>query len=312
MKSIVTFTMNPAIDKNSAVDHVVAEKKLRCDRAVFEPGGGGVNVSRAIRKLGGDSLALYPSGGPTGEMLELLIEEEGLNHISIKIQDWTRENFIAFEKSTSLQYRFGLPGPGLYEEEWLRCLRILSELDPKPDYLVISGSLPQQVPDDFYAQAVRIVKDWNSKVILDVSQKPLALALKEGVYMIKPNLNELAELTGISVAEELQQQKAVMQIIESGRAEIVVVSLGAAGALSATREGLAYWRSPLVPIKSKVGAGDSMVAGLTLSLARGHGLEDSIRFGIACGAAAVMTPGSELCRREDAEQLFHQVQMTNA
>jgi len=139
MKMIVTLTMNPSIDKSSSVGNVVAEWKLYCTAPRFEPGGGGINVCRAIKKLGGESLALYPSGGPTGQMLQFLFDQEGLTHRPVPVKGWSRENLIVLEESTGQQYRFGMPGPDLAKEEWQRCIIELSNIKPKPDYIVASG-----------------------------------------------------------------------------------------------------------------------------------------------------------------------------
>jgi len=117
MKTIVTMTMNPAIDKSSSVDHVVAERKLYCKPPLFEPGGGGVNVSRAIKKLGGESMLLYPAGGLTGKRLQELLDKEGLNHRPFPIEGVNRESLVILEESTGQQYRFGMPGPELDNKE---------------------------------------------------------------------------------------------------------------------------------------------------------------------------------------------------
>jgi 6-phosphofructokinase 2 len=307
MKMIVTVTMNPAIDKSSGVDHVVAERKLYCSPPRFEPGGGGINVCRAIKKLGGHSLALYPSGGPTGEMLQFLFDQEGLTHRPVPVKGWSRENLIVLEESTGQQYRFGMPGPDVGEEEWQRYLYELTNIIPKPDFIVASGSLPPGVPPDFYARVVRMGKDMNAKAIVDTAGEALSLALKEGVFLIKPNIREFRDLVGQDVKEESQIRAAARRFVESGQSEVVVISLGASGALMVSKDIVERIVPPTVPIISKVGAGDSMVAGIVLSLSLGRPLREAVRFGIAAGTAAVMTPGTELCRREDTERLYAQM-----
>jgi len=307
MKSIITLTMNPAIDKSASVAQVIADRKLYCNSPRFEPGGGGVNVSRAIRKLGGESKALFPCGGPTGEYLLELLHQEGLTCQPIPIINWTRENLVVLEESSGRLFRFGMPGTSLDEKEWRSCLDVLAVADPKPAYIVASGSLPSSVPDDFYAQVARIGKSLGARVIVDTSGEPLRQALEEGIYLVKPNIRELGELTGIEPSDEIGQQEIAMKMVSSGQCEVVALSLGAGGVLLATSEGCQRLQTPVVPIKSKVGAGDSMVAGIVLSLARGNEVRNAVRFGIASGAAAVMTPGSELCRREDAERLYGQL-----
>lgn len=304
MKKIVTLAMNPAIDKSSSVDHVVAERKLYCKIPRFEPGGGGVNVSRAIKKLGGESMLLYPAGGLTGKRLQELLDKEGLNHRPFPIEGVNRESLVILEESTGQQYRFGMPGPELHQKEWEPFLQELATMEPSPDYVVASGSLPPGVPADFYARVARVGKERGAKVIIDVSGEALEQALKEGVYLIKPNVREFRELVGKEIKEESQIKAEAQKMVKRGRCEVLVISLGAAGALMVSEELAEHILPPTVPIISKVGAGDSMVAGIALSLARGNPLMESILFGVAAGTAAVMTPGTELCRREDAERLF--------
>ena len=196
MKTIVTITLNPAIDKSSSVDHVVAERKLYCKPPRFEPGGGGLNVSRAVKKLGGESILLYPAGGLTGDRLKELLNQEGLNHRPFPIEALIRENLVILEESTGQQYRFGMPGPELQKNEWEPFLQNLSAMEPSPDYVVASGSLPPSVPQDFYAQVARVGKKRGARTIVDVSGKALEAALKEGVFLIKPNVREFRELVG--------------------------------------------------------------------------------------------------------------------
>jgi len=304
---ILTLTMNPCIDKNTSVDKVFSENKMRCERPHFDPGGGGINVSRAIRKLGGESVAFYTQGGPTGEMLSQLLEKEGLTHKSFPIQDWTRENFIALETATGLQFRFGLPGPGLYDQEWENILKALADLDSFPDFFVLSGSLPLKVPSDFYARCVRSLRTRGARIVLDTSKEPLRLAFREGLFLLKPNLVELEEISGQRLESIPAQKKALVSLIQQGVAENIVVSLGSSGALGATRTGCYFASSPEVPVKSKVGAGDSMVGGLVLGFSRGWDFKTALAYGVAAGTAAVMTPGTELCRFHDVESLFPRI-----
>ncbi|MFO8089336.1 MAG: 1-phosphofructokinase family hexose kinase [Desulfatiglandaceae bacterium] len=304
MKTIVTMTMNPTIDKSSSVAHVVAERKLYCKPPRFDPGGGGVNVCRAIKKLGGESKLLYPAGGLTGKRLQELLDQEGLDHRPFPIEGLIRESLVILEESTGRQYRFGMPGPEFQKYEWEQSLNALSAVKPTPDYLVASGSLPPGVPTDFYARVARGGKERGAKVIIDVSGEAMKAALKEGVYLIKPNIREFRELVEKEIKEESQIKAEAQKMVRSGRCEVLVISLGAAGALMVSEEITEHLLPPTVPIVSKVGAGDSMVAGIALSLARGRPLKESVLFGVAAGAAAVMTPGTELCRREDAERLF--------
>lgn len=307
MKKIVTLTMNPAIDKSTNAENVLAEIKIRCDVPIFEPGGGGINVSRAIRNLEGDSLAVYTSGGGPGQMMDTLLSDEGITQQPVAIADYTRENLIVYETTSGVQYRFGLPGPELTEDEWQRCID--ATLTAEADFIVASGSLPRNVPDDFYAQLCRRVheSDRDCKVIVDTSGDALAAMPGAGAYLMKPNLRELGLLAGHEFQGEDDIRMMAQDLIRGGLAEVLVVSMGASGAVLITADVFVQMRPPVVPIQSKVGAGDSMVGGIVLALARGETLRDAARYGIAAGSAAVMTPGTQLCRKEDVDAIFPRV-----
>jgi len=296
--------MNPAVDKSSSIRHVVPERKLRCTIPLHEPGGGGINVSRALRELGGESHAVFPAGGFTGEHLRELLNAEGVDCTVIGTRGWTRENLIVFEELSGMQYRFGMPGPKLTKKEWHRCLVDVFRQTSGQGYIVASGSLPPGVPDDFYAVLANRAKRHGLRMVLDTTGEPLRQALGEGVFLIKPNLGELRDMTGDELCDDYCQDEAVMEIIGKGGAEAVVVSLGAAGSVLGTKDGVIRLRAPAVPVKSKVGAGDSMVAGVVLGLVRGETMERAARRGIAAGSAAVMSHGTRLCQRKDAERLL--------
>jgi len=305
---IVTMTFNPALDTSTSIDHVVPEQKLRCNPPRHEPGGGGVNVARAIHRLGGEAQAIYTLGEPFGALLQRLLEEEGVNQIPIPIERLTRESFVVLDETSGQQYRFSVPGPKLTEKEWECCFDTLRNLDPTPTYIVASGSLTPGAPRDGYARLARLARELGSRFILDSSGEELCHAVEEGVFLLKPNMRELKHLAGEEIESEEQQEEVVQELIKSGKAEVVVVSLGAAGALFATAEEMSRIRAPTVHIQSKIGAGDSTVGGITLALARGLSLREAAYFGVAAGSAAVMTPGTELCRREDTERLYNKMQ----
>jgi 6-phosphofructokinase 2 len=298
--------MSPALDTSTSVDHVLADRKLRCEAPRHDPGGGGINVSRAIRKLGGDSLAMFVAGGPTGQLLQDLLGREGVRQLPIPAEAWTRENLYVLEQSTRHQYRFIMPGLPLHEAEWQGCLDRLAHPPEKPAYLVASGSLPPGVPDDFFARVARVARRTGTRFVLDTGGDPLRLALEEGVHLVKPNLREMCELAGKELEDEAHQAEAALQIARRGKAEAVVLSLGPSGAVVVTADGTERLWAPSVRVRSRVGAGDSMLGGLVLALSRGMGLRAAVRYGIAAGAAATLKPGTQLCSREDTERLFQQ------
>ena len=242
-------------------------------------------------------------------MLNHFLEKEGIAHRPIKIEDWTRENLVVYETTTEQQYRFGMPGPEIREDEWTRLLDYLENLSTRPSFLVASGSLSPGVPVDFFSRVGRIARKQGIDLIVDTSGDPLASALEDGgLFMIKPNIGELREIAKQSdITEEEEVIGFAKSLIDAGKVQVVVISIGSAGTLLVTGEGCQKMRAPTVSIKSKVGAGDSMVGGISLALARGKNVKDAVRFGIAAGAAAVMTPGTELCRREDTERLYEKL-----
>ncbi len=304
MKKIVTLTSNPAVDIYSNTNFVTDEKKLSCNKPLYNPGGGGINVSRAIKILGGESTAVYPAGKHTGNILKDLLKEEKVKQIPVEIKDSTRINFSIIEDKTNRQYRFNMPGSKLTEKEGKKILEEIKKIDPKPDYLVISGSLAPGLKDNYYNKIAKYCKKINSKIIIDTSPDALKQIINEGVYLIKPNLREFLELTNLTLESEQQIAKKAQDLIKEKKAEIIVISLGAAGSLLVTKDYFEHICSPITPIKSRVGAGDSMVAGFTLKLAEGKDLKEAIYYGVAAGASAVMTPGTELCTKKDTERLF--------
>ena len=307
MKRVVTLTMNPAVDKSATAGRVTAEDKLRCSAPSFEPGGGGINVSRAMSKLGGRSTAVVPAGGHTGKTLVELLDREGFKAEDLTIAGPTRENLTVLDQSAGVQYRFVMPGPDVTDEELEKIERKISGLSPETDYLVVSGSLPAGVDPDFYARIIGAAGEAGVKTILDTSGEPLKRALAEGVFLIKPNIGELVRLADRDLGEEPRQVEFARDLIDRGNVEVVVISLGAGGAFLVTKGSSIHFRSPTVPVVSKVGAGDSMVAGITYGLAQDWSLEESVRLGVAAGTSAVMTPGTELCRKEDTFRLWEQI-----
>lgn len=304
MKSfdIVTLTVNPSVDKSTHFSGLVAEQKIRCKEPLFDAGGGGINVSKAIARLRGSSLAVFASGGPIGEMLKELVKKEKIDFEVIETNTPTRENFIAVDENTNSQYRFGFSGGALSDLESQKVLETISNLKPK--FLVASGSLNEGLSSDFYQKVAEIAKASNSKLIVDTSGDALKKVLEIGAYLIKPNVGELAKLIGAERLEMEEVDEAAKEIIAKGGAKIVVVSLGSQGAVLVTKDNYEYVPAPNVAKKSTVGAGDSMVGGMVWALSQNKSLKEVIRWGVACGSAATMNEGTQLFKFEDANRLF--------
>ncbi len=307
---ILTLTMNPALDIATATELVVPTEKLRCAEPRYDPGGGGINVARAVHLLGGDALAVFPVGGLSGDMLCRLLEGESVPHEAVPIAGITRESFAIFERQSGQQYRFLLPGPAIGAPDQERCLDALTTRIGDASYIVASGSLPPGVPADFYARVAALARSRGRPVGLDTSGPALAGA---GVFLLKTSLRELEELAGSALRSEAEEESAAGAVIAQGRCEILVVSLGARGALLATGRTVQRFAAvPVAAVAGSVGAGDSMAAGIVLSLARGRGLTEAVKYGMAAGAAALLRPGTELCRLEDTERLYQTAAKTSS
>lgn len=306
MMPIVTLTFSPCIDKSTTVPSLVPEKKLTCAQPKLDAGGGGINVARAIKHLGGDPLAIFPSGGYTGKFFNHLIEQEAVPFIHIETKNETRENIIVLESSSNKQFRFGMPGTELLEKEWQQCLHALEDVQ-EAAFIVASGSLPPGVPGDMYARIAKIARKKKIKLVVDTSGEALKHAISEGVYLVKPNLGELASLAGKESMNADEAEELAKNALQENNCEVMVVSLGGDGAMLVTKEETVKVTPPEVDRKSTVGAGDSMVAGIVFSLAKGMSLQESLMYGVACGTAATMNAGTDLCRKEDADRLFDMI-----
>ncbi|HLP63421.1 1-phosphofructokinase family hexose kinase [Flavobacterium sp.] len=304
--SITTLTVNPSLDKSTNFTGLIPEKKIRCEKPRYDAGGGGINVSKAISKLGGNSLCVFTSGGSTGELLEELVASEGIETSVLKTKNWTRENFIAFENTTKAQYRFGFPGNEFSEDEKETILSTIEEL--KTSFLVISGSLNEGLEPNFYQKIIEVAKKSDVKIIVDTSGEALEKIVETGVYLIKPNIGELAKLIGVERLELPEVEQAAKDLITKGSAEIVVVSLGADGAILVTKDETHLVKAPKVEKKSTVGAGDSMVGGMVWALSHNKPLKEVIQLGVCCGTAATMNEGTQLFKKEDVERLFMEMQ----
>lgn len=301
--TIVTLTMNPALDITTDADVVRPTDKVRCTGVRYDPGGGGVNVAQVTHNLGGSVTAVFPAGGATGDVYGDLLTARGVPFHRVKIAGSTRESFTINEISTGLQYRFVLPGPSLTFTELQQCLAELHQLAASAKFVVASGSLPPGAPRNFYQQVALICRDLGTRLILDTSGGGLK-HITSGVFLLKASVRELRECVGRELITESEQLAAAHEIVDCGLAEAVVVSLGSDGALLATST--ESKRFSAIPVRgvSGVGAGDAMVSAIAVGLSRGWPLSESVRFGIAAGAAMTLTPGTEPCTRADTERLF--------
>lgn len=300
---IVTLTLNPAVDVTFAVDRVEPGRKLRGHDLRHDPGGGGVNVARVLRRLGHSVLAVMPVGGPSGERLTSLLTAEKVPFQAVAAQGETREDFTVLDVATGEEFRFVLPSARMKANEWEEVLAAAVAAAEPGGILVASGSLPTGAPTSLYATLAATARRNGLRLALDAGGPALKAALTEGVWLVKPNLDELRDLTGLPLEGTPSRLAACRELVRQGAARWVALSMGSAGALLVSGE--EAWRvaAPLITAVSTVGAGDSFLAGLVGALSAEAPPPEALRQGVAAGAASLQAPGTQLCRPAEVEKL---------
>ncbi len=307
---ISTITLNPSLDQHLTVDGLVVDGPNRWSRLHRYAGGKGIDVSRAIYEMGGRTIAYGFIGGTVGRAVEIFLDEEGVPFSFTPIMGETRTNFIITDSKTGHQTRIDAPGPHITKDEFARFRRKMQRVRPSPDLIVMGGSAPPGVPNNVYYSITTEAKKYGVRAILDADGQWLAEGIKAKPYLIKPNVREAAELLKRELPDEAAIIKAARDIVEKG-IEIAVISRGKDGIIAATKDTVLKVTPPEVKVKSAVGAGDCTIAGLALKLAGEEPLTKACRLAVALGTAAVLTPGTELARREDVEELLPQIKVQN-
>ncbi|MBN8929526.1 MAG: 1-phosphofructokinase [Rhodospirillales bacterium 69-11] len=296
---IITLTLNPAIDLACSAESVRPTHKIRTGEEHIDPGGGGINVARVLHALGADTLAVILAGGVTGALIEDLLNEAGVPHRTVRMRGRTRISFNVFDRTAGVEYRFVPEGPTAEPHDWQATLDLLHRL--QGDWVVASGSLEHGMPPDIYAQVARLARSRGQRVAVDTSGTPLALALDAGLDVIKPSLGEFEALVGRKLPTETAQEQAALELIHAGRAQAVAVSKGEEGAFLASARGVVHMPAVPVPFRSAVGAGDSFLAALVLSLAQGKSDRAALAWAVAAGTAAVVCAGTARVTRVEVE-----------
>lgn len=305
-RRILTVTLNPALDVTTTTEKLLPQQKLRCDAPRLDPGGGGVNVSRVIKELGGESTAFVTLGGSTGTQLEVMLAAAGLDCEIWRDGGETRSSLTVMEAATGLHYRFVMPGPTHEASDGPRLLERLRQVLARGyDYVVASGSLPPGLPEDFYGRIAEAGRAFGARLILDTHGAALSSALSHRPYLIRLNHLEAQELLG-GLGERAARDLA-RDLVSARSAEIAIVTFGDKGAIVATAAETYQIAPPKVSVRSMVGAGDSFVGALTLGLSRDWSVEKAARYGVAAAAAAVTSEGTELCKADMVEALFGQI-----
>ncbi|ACR69054.1 6-phosphofructokinase II [Edwardsiella ictaluri] len=303
MNSVYTLTLSPSLDCSTSTDKIYPEGKLRCSQAIYQPGGGGVNVARAIYRMGGGAVAIYPAGGSTGAYLTTLLLAEGIAVDVVEVQSWTRQNMHINVTATGEQFRFVMPGADLTPREFDLLTQRLDQI-PADAFLVVSGSLPESITPQRFAALLQYVCQRGIRCVVDTSGDALMTAVSQGgLALIKPNQKELATLSGRDMTQPASVLQAAHALVLQGVAQYVVVSLGAQGAIAVDRQAWIQVTPPPIKALTTVGAGDSMVAAMTLQLALGGSLSTLAIGGVAAGTAATLRHGTELCQASDVAEI---------
>ncbi|MFC1991216.1 1-phosphofructokinase [Chloroflexota bacterium] len=303
---IATITLNPALDLHISVQGLMVEETNRWVRLRRYAGGKGIDVSRAIHEMGGVTIAYGFIGGTNGRVLEILLDKEGVAYSFTPIEQETRTDFVITDTLTSQQTRIDAPGPHISKKELDRFIRKMKRIRPQPNLVVAGGSVPPGVPVNIYSDIVSDARSFGVRTILDSGGQWLEEGLKAKPYLVKPNVHEAEVLLGRELPTEEAIIEAVFELLDMG-VEVAVISRGENGIIAATKRSLIKAVPPPVKVRNAVGAGDCTVAGLALKLAYGEPLLEACRLAVAMGTAAVLTRGTELCRRADVESLLPKV-----
>lgn len=302
---IVTVTPNPSIDRTVSVAQLWRGEVHRATSSRIDPGGKGVNVSRALAAQGRRTVAVLPVGGPEGHLLQELLDAASVGHVAVPVTGAVRMNITVVEPDGTTT-KLNEPGPQLASSEVAALLTTTLGQAAGPGWVVGCGSLPPGAPADLYATLVSRVRGRGGRVAIDSSGAPLAVAVEARPHLIKPNHEELAELVGRELPMLSDVEAAARALVADG-IETVAVSLGADGALLVTSTDAVHARATISNPLSTVGAGDCMLAGLLHGLSSGQSASDALTTGVLWGAAAVTLPGSRVPSHEDLRGIDVQV-----
>ncbi|MFN6991249.1 MAG: 1-phosphofructokinase family hexose kinase [Fervidobacterium sp.] len=304
---IFTLTMNPCLDRYIYVDELIVDDTIRAKKVVDYPAGKGIDVSRVIKELGGVSIAISLVGGDTGRKLEEMLDKEGVIYSSIRVPQETRMNVIL--ETLKGQYRISMPGEKISVKKLQVVLEVLQALVRENDVVVVSGSLPKGVASEFYTGIIFTLKQWGATVYFDADGDKLKAGLIGQPDYIKPNLHEFQRLIGKSVVSYGEIIQEARNIIEIHDMKAILLSLGSEGAYFISKEKVLFTKTIKVNVKSAVGAGDSFLAAFVLKKTEGASDEEALRWANAAGTAAVLTPGTRLCKKSDVERIIEKIEV---
>lgn len=297
VSEILTITLKPAVDYASSTERVEAGPKLYCRRPRVDPGGGGVNVARAILRLGGSARALVVVGGPTGDRLLKLLAAEGVPTVECRVAGETGYSLAITDAQSGEQFRFTLPGEPMSETEAPSILDQISNTVPRDGFVVLSGGVANGLPDNFPQKVQAAVSQCDGRLVVDTSKAPLLHLIKSPTApldVLRLDRSEVEKVVGRPMRSVVDNLAYAEQLVGSGVARIVVSGHGPEGSVMVAGDQRFFCHAPKVPVRSTIGAGDAMVGAFTLSLSRGEAPEEALKWGVAAAAATVGTEGTAL------------------
>ncbi|MCD4783121.1 MAG: 1-phosphofructokinase [Candidatus Eremiobacteraeota bacterium] len=305
---ICTVTLNPAYDKTVEVTDLIPHHVNEIKEVRFDPGGKGINVSRIVRELEFPTKVLGIIGGDTGLFIKNYLENKGIPTGFVEVDQNTRTNLTIIDRDDPPATKLNEPGPKIDERIILDVeMKILDTL-PESKFFVFAGSLPEGCPPTTYNRLIGLVVNRGGTAVLDTRGEALKEGLKAKPYLIKPNQDEASDLLGWEVKSIEDAARACKEFREQGIG-IAVISLGKDGAVMACKDGVFRAITPIVQVKSAVGAGDSLVAGLCVGIRKGDSLQSAFKLGVACGTATATTPGTTLCTKDIIDRIFESVRV---
>lgn len=299
---IYTCTIAPSIDYTMYLPEFVLGKLNRADSVYYYPGGKGINVSRVLKRLGADNVAIGFAGGFTGHYIEQFLKNEGVAADFIPTDEITRINVkIKSQEETELNG----PGPEIAAEELKKLTEKVIHFE-KGDWFVLAGSLPDSIPESVFLQLAQICQTRGIRFVLDTSGPALKRLVETKPFLIKPNLEELGELFETRISGPQEAYEYALKLVGNGVMH-VIVSMGSEGALLVSKEGALFAQAPSGQVVNTVGSGDSLVSGFIASYAKHQDVQKAFQYGIASGSATAFS--SDLCDKAGVEALLEQVEI---
>jgi len=308
---IISFTLNPGLDYILQIEELAMNETQRAKKAALYAAGKGINVSRMLARFALPTIAMGFIGGINGERFTKILEQENITLNFVPCKKETRMNVIITKLGSYDQLRISTKGSEIHRDELNELYKRIDNLPEEVKYVTFGGSLPQGVPNSVYKDLIELIQSRGIKCVLDTSGKPLIEGIKAKPFLIKPNLHELSQITGKELEKLSDIKEEAVKLVQKG-VKNVIVSFASGGAIFVNEKKILHAFAPKVEVKSKVGAGDSMVAGILYGFHKNLPEEEILRYGIAFGSAAVLTTGTELAYKKEVHDLYEKVDIKSS